>query len=212
MIFLATYAHIRHRSLLFLPHQTSKTHNCMDTFEVFIHEWYEKQNALCAETEIDEVRNNYNLSLRLYHEITEDPKPIIRVDCRNFENLFVDGNEVYVYDCGINLYIQKERFTLLDEDGKPSLFAPVMIATLSTCAQLERDNISFRLNSGRKQYVEKGGKLGRPLGSTKTKDKKKEEYKEVISLLHKGYVIRDVARLTGKSISTVQRIKKELVD
>ena len=117
-----------------------------------------------------------------------------------------------LFDCGINLYIQKEQFTLLDEDGKPSLFAPVMIATLSTCAQLERDNISFRLNSGRKQYVEKGGKLGRPLGSTKTKDKKKEEYKEVISLLHKGYAIRDVARLTGKGISTVQRIKKELVD
>ena len=56
------------------------------------------------------------------------------------------------------------------------------------------------------------GKLGRPVGSIKTKDKKKEEYKEVICLLHKGYVIRDVARLTGKGISTVQRIKKELVD
>ena len=52
-------------------------------------------------------------------------------------------------DCGINLYIQKEQFTLLDKEGKPSLFAPVMIATLSTCAQLERDNISFRLNSGK---------------------------------------------------------------
>ena len=115
-------------------------------------------------------------------------------------------------DSGINLYIQKEQFTLLDKEGKPSLFAPIMLATLSTCAQLERDNISFRLNSGRKQYVEKGGKLGRPLGSTKTKDKKKEEYKEVISLLHKGYVIRDVARLTGKGISTVQRIKNGLVD
>ena len=76
-------------------------------------------------------------------------------------------------DCGINLYIQKEQFTLLDKEGKPSLFAPVMIATLSTCAQLERDNISFRLNSGRKQYVEKGGKLGRPTGSTKSLDKKK---------------------------------------
>ena len=75
-----------------------------------------------------------------------------------------------------------------------------------------RKVFEFRLNSGRKQYVEKGGKLGRPVGSTKTKDKKKEEYKEVISLLHKGYVIRDVARLTGKGISTVQRIKKELVD
>ena len=48
-------------------------------------------------------------------------------------------------DCGINLYIQKEQLILLDEEGHPSLFAPIMIATLSTCAQLERDNISFRL-------------------------------------------------------------------
>ena len=54
-------------------------------------------------------------------------------------------------DCGINLYIQKEQFSLLDKEGKLSLFAPVMIATLSTCAQVERDNISFRLNAGRKQ-------------------------------------------------------------
>ena len=46
-------------------------------------------------------------------------------------------------DCGINLYIQKEQLTLLDEEGHPSLFAPIMIATLSTCAQLERDNISL---------------------------------------------------------------------
>lgn len=110
-------------------------------------------------------------------------------------------------DCGINLYIQKEQFTLLDKEGKPSLFAPVMIATLSTCAQLERDNISFRLNSG----IEKGGKLGRPAGSTKSQDKKREEYREVINLLNKGYAIRDVAKLTGKGISTVQRVKKEFV-
>ena len=114
-------------------------------------------------------------------------------------------------DCGINLYIQKEQFTLLDKEGEPSLFALVMIATLSTCAQLERDNISFRLNSGRKQYVEKGGKLGRPAGSIKSQDKKREEYREVINLLNKGYAIRDVAKLTGKGISTVQRVKKEFV-
>lgn len=114
-------------------------------------------------------------------------------------------------DCGINLYIQKEQFTLLDKDGKPSLFAPVMIATLSTCAQLERDNISFRLNSGRKQYVAKGGKLGRKPGSVKSLEKKKDEYREVISLQKKGYSIRDVAKLSGKGISTVQRVKKEFV-
>ena len=114
-------------------------------------------------------------------------------------------------DSGINLYMQKEQMTLLGDDGKPSIFAPIMLATLSTCAQLERDSISFRLNSGRKQYVEKGGKLGRPTGSTKSQDKKREEYREVINLLNKGYAIRDVAKLTGKGISTVQRVKKEFL-
>ena len=111
-------------------------------------------------------------------------------------------------DCGINLYIQKEQFNLLGEDGKPSLFAPIMLATLSTCAQLERENITFRLQSGRKQYVAKGGRLGRKPGSVKTVEQKREEYKDVIALLRKGYTIRDVAKLTRKSVSTVQRVKK----
>ena len=114
-------------------------------------------------------------------------------------------------DCGINLYIQKEQFNLLGEDGKPSLFAPIMLATLSTCAQLERDNITFRLQSGRKQFVAKGGRLGRKPGSVKTVEQKKEEYREAIMLLKKGYSIRDVAKLTGKGISTIQRVKKSFL-
>ena len=64
-----------------------------------------------------------------------------------------------------------------------------MIATLSSCAQLERDNISFRLQSGRKRYIEKGGKLGRKVGSIKTEEQMKAEYREVISLLRKGYLL-----------------------
>ena len=111
-------------------------------------------------------------------------------------------------DNQINLYLQKEQMTLLDDNGKPSLFAPIMLATLSTCAQLERENIQFRLNSGRKRYVENGGKLGRPKGSIKTTEQKLEEGKDIIGYLKRGYTIRDTARLSGKSVSSVQRIKK----
>ena len=111
-------------------------------------------------------------------------------------------------DFGINLYLQKEQMTLLDDQGKPSLFAPIMLATLSTCAQLERENIQFRLNSGRRVYIENGGKLGRPKGSVKTNEQKMNEYKEVITLLRKNYTMRDVAKLSGKSMSSVQRVKK----
>ena len=78
------------------------------------------------------------------------------------------------------------------------------------CAQLERDNISFRLQSGRKRYIEKGGKLGRKVGSVKTTTQMKAEYREVISLLRKGYSIRDVAKLSSKGVSTVQRVKRLL--
>lgn len=112
-------------------------------------------------------------------------------------------------DSGINLYMQKEQLTLLDKEGQPTTFAPIMIATLSTCAQLERENIKFRLNSGRKLYIERGGKLGRKVGSTKSTEQKREEHKDIISYLKRGYSVRNVAKLCGKGISTVQRIKTE---
>ena len=112
-------------------------------------------------------------------------------------------------DSGINLYMQKEQLTLLDAEGKPTMFAPIMIATLSTCAQLERENIKFRLNSGRKLYIERGGKLGRKVGSVKTTEQKKEEHKDIISYLKRGYSVRNTAKLTNKGVSTVQRIKAE---
>ncbi len=112
-------------------------------------------------------------------------------------------------DSGINLYMQKEQLTLLDSEGQPTMFAPIMIATLSTCAQLERENIKFRLNSGRRLYIERGGKLGRKIGSVKTTEQKREEHKDIISFLKRGYSVRNVAKLTNKGISTVQRIKTE---
>ena len=76
-------------------------------------------------------------------------------------------------------------------------------------ANIERSNIVYRLNSGRVSYIKNGGKLGRGPGSVKTSEQKREDYKEMISLLKKGYVIRNVAKLGGVSVSTVQRIKKE---
>lgn len=76
---------------------------------------------------------------------------------------------------------------------------------------IERSNIQYRLNSGRANYVAKGGKLGRKKGSVKTEEKKLEEYRDTIALLKKGYSIRNIAKLQGIGISTVQRIKNQFV-
>ena len=112
-------------------------------------------------------------------------------------------------DHKINLYLQKEQLTLLDDKGKPSMFAPIMLATLATCSQIERENILFRLSSGYKNYKANGGKVGRKKGSTKTTEQKQEEYKEIIQLLKKGYSVRNVAKISNRGIITVQRIKTD---
>lgn len=113
-------------------------------------------------------------------------------------------------DLKINLYVQKEQFSLLDGDGKTTIFAPVMLATLATCAELERENIKHRLNSGREKYIREGGKLGRPSGTFLDDSHLLSKHRDIAKLLNKGYPQRKVATLTSKSLSTVQRVQKAL--
>ena len=112
-------------------------------------------------------------------------------------------------DNGINAYFQKEGLSLFSADGKENPYLAVMVSVLGVCAQLERDNITYRLNSGRAKYIADGGKLGRKVGSVKTKERKQEEYSKVIRSLRAGKSIRDTAAICSVSISTVQRVKKE---
>ena len=112
-------------------------------------------------------------------------------------------------DNGINAYFQKEGLSLFSADGKENPYLAVMVSVLGVCAQIERENITYRLNSGRAKYIADGGKLGRKIGSVKTKERKQEEYGKVIRSLRASKSIRDTALICGVSVSTVQRVKKE---
>lgn len=112
----------------------------------------------------------------------------------------------------LNIYFQKEQLSIFDKDGKEHPFLTIFIAVLSTCAAIERENIKFRLNSGKEQYLAKGGKVGRKEGYRKPDEKLKDEYAGVIKLLRKGYPIRVIAKSEGVGISTVQRVKKKFLD
>lgn len=114
-------------------------------------------------------------------------------------------------DAHLNIFFQKENLSIFQADGSMNPFLNIFISVLGTCAELERENIQYRLNSGRRIYVEKGGKLGRKKGSVKTSEKKEQEYKEVLIYLRKGYGVRITSKLTNVSESTVQRLKKEFV-
>ena len=112
-------------------------------------------------------------------------------------------------DNSINAYFLKEGLSLFSADGKENPYLAVMVSVLGVCAQMERENISYRLNSGRKLAIEKGIKMGRKVGSVKSKEQKEMEYAKVIRALKAGKSIRDTAAICSVSVSTVQRIKKE---
>ena len=126
---------------------------------------------------------------------------------RNVDEVLV--NVKRCKDNNLNIYFQKENLSIFQADGTKNPFLNIFISVLGTCAEMERENIKFRLNSGRAKYIADGGKLGRKVGYRKSTEKKEEEYKNVLKELRKSTSVRRTAKLCDVSVSTVQRIKKE---
>lgn len=111
----------------------------------------------------------------------------------------------------VNVYVQNIGLNTLTDKKEINPLASIIITVLAEMYSIERTNIQYRLNSGRQNYINSGGQLGRKVGSVKSDDKLKDEYKDVIACLKKGYSIRITAKLTNNSISTIQRIKKKFI-
>ena len=112
-------------------------------------------------------------------------------------------------DNNINAYFQKEGLSLFSADATENPYLAVMVSVLGVCSQLERENLAYRLNSGRKLAIEKGVKMGRKIGSVKPMEQKETEYAKVIRSLKQGKSVRDTAAICSVSVSTVQRVKKD---
>ena len=78
----------------------------------------------------------------------------------------------------LNIFFQKEGLSIYGQDNNENAYLTIMIAVLGTAAQIERENLQYRLQSGKKVYVEKNlaetGKsgLGRKVGYRKPVEKK----------------------------------------
>jgi len=124
----------------------------------------------------------------------------------------------YCLDNHINCYFQKEQMSLYMDDGRENPFLAIFISVISTCASIERESIKFRLCDARSKKIAEAkaaGKtlaevgFGRPKGSVKSIDAKQAEYAKTLRCLRQGKSIRDTAKLTDVSVSTVKRLKKE---
>ncbi|MBR3702353.1 MAG: recombinase family protein [Alistipes sp.] len=110
---------------------------------------------------------------------------------------------------GVNVYIQNLPLCTLNADGQANPIAKMITAVLSSFAEIERDNIRYRLNSGRELAKAKNVKMGRKVGSVKSMEQKQQEYAKVIRCLKAGKSIRDTAKICEVSVSTCQRVKKD---
>lgn len=113
-----------------------------------------------------------------------------------------------LHEAHVSVYIQNLGLYTLQEDGQINPIASIIVTVMAEMGAIERNQIAYRLKSGRERYKANGGKFGNE-GYRKSREKKAEEYKDVISYLRKGYSIRITAKLTNRGLSTVQRIKKE---
>lgn len=95
-------------------------------------------------------------------------------------------------------------------DGKINPVASLICTILLEIGQMERNTIRERMESGRNQYIsrcrEANIKMGRPDSYRKSDEKRKEQYSKEISLLRKGLSLRQIATLTGTSVSTIRKL------
>jgi DNA invertase Pin-like site-specific DNA recombinase len=89
----------------------------------------------------------------------------------------------------------------------------LLSATMASLYSLELENIRERTATGRHVYVQNGGRLGRPCGSTES-DKRfmeKPKTQQIIKLLEKGRTVREIAAIAECSSKTVLKVKQMAV-
>ena len=122
----------------------------------------------------------------------------------------------FLTENGVSLYVKNYNLETLDQNGKVNPIASLICTILLEIASMERLTIRERMESGRKQYIDKcrreGIKMGRPSTYRKSKEDYKNQYPKEISLLRKGLSLGNINKITGTSINTIRTIKSLVLD
>lgn len=112
----------------------------------------------------------------------------------------------------VSLYVKNYNLETLDSEGKVNPVASLICTILLEVASMERLTIKERMESGRRQYIEKcrreGIKMGRPSTYRKSDDEYRKQYQREISLIRKGLSLANISAITGTSINTIRKIKE----
>lgn len=107
----------------------------------------------------------------------------------------------------ISLYIQNYNIETLTADKEINPMSQFLITILAEVARMERKTIRERVESGYKNYLANGGRVGRKVGYKKDDEVMKDQYSEDVKLLKKGYSLRNITKITGTSVNTLRKVK-----
>jgi DNA invertase Pin-like site-specific DNA recombinase len=110
-------------------------------------------------------------------------------------------------ECGVSLYWHAQGIETLLPNGKRNPAAGIMLALLAEMARSEGEVLRERIKSGLAEARRKGVKLGRPKGTTLDHDAFLRKHKDIVRLLKSRHSVRNAAKIVGKGVSTVQRVK-----
>jgi DNA invertase Pin-like site-specific DNA recombinase len=94
--------------------------------------------------------------------------------------------------------------------GKRNPIWKMISSVMVSLYELELEDIKTRTATGRQVYLQNGGILGRPKGSTESEKKflEKEKTQQILKLLNKSRTVREIAAITKCSSKTIQKAKE----
>ena len=112
----------------------------------------------------------------------------------------------------VNLYFANYGIETLLPDGSVNPIARLILTICLEISAYERNLIKYRMKAGYEDYLKRRKedsslRLGRQ-GYKKNEQSYREDYPQELSLLRKGISLRNVQKLTGTSIGTLQKIKQ----
>lgn len=116
----------------------------------------------------------------------------------------------YFTSKGVCLISKKEGIKSLNDDGSENLIASMIIGIMSTLSEWDVNKQRESQSEGIKIAHAKGKYKGRKVGSGMSTEAYLKKYKKVVKVLEAKNSLRDTAKLCEVSLSTVQKVQREL--
>lgn len=107
----------------------------------------------------------------------------------------------------VSIYTLKEGMNI--DPKNPNAMSDFMITILTGIAELEKEQIVYRLQSGREHAKKNGAIFGRKEGTKKAIEETKN-FIEISRLLRQKLRVSHIAKITGVARNTIYKIKEHL--